>query len=86
MSDTGDMWREIKKDSKAKKQSNYDRAIERLNKLEIPYTCPNSNHVVVDEKIDYWPSTGKFIVRKSNKKGRGIKALLKEIKQCKSQE
>ena len=40
----------------------------------------NGVHLVVKNRWDFWPSTGLFIDRKNQKRGRGIKNLLRIIK------
>jgi len=40
----------------------------------------NGIHIIVDNKIDFWPTTGKYIVRKNQKKGRGVFNMIKELK------
>ncbi len=79
MSDIGDAWRDLRQERKLKKLENSKNAYSLLDEKKIPYEVKNHGiHLVVDGNIDYWPSTGKFIVRGGNK-GRGIFNLIKEV-------
>lgn len=86
MGDIGDFFRDTKEfrkeESDKRKYNNLVNSTALLDKEKIPYEVKNNGiHYVVDGRIDYWPTTGKFIVRSNKKTGRGIFNLLKEIKQ-----
>ena len=87
MGDMGEGWAEHKKQRQEKKASNRESSANRLDEIGIPYVSKNGGaHLIVsiygvDTKkqqiIDFWPGTGKWIVR-SGEKGRGIRSLLEE--------
>jgi len=84
MGDVGDFWRDVKTDwkqrSKDKKWANIQNGEQALTGMKIPFEKKSLHHYVVGNKIDYWPSTGKYIVRKNNKSGRGLKNMVREFK------
>lgn len=73
-----------KEASRKKKESNQDWSTQKLIDEGIPFESKNwGNHLIVETqngKVDFWPSTGKFIVRDTDKHGRGIRQLLKICK------
>ena len=79
-SDIALAFKERKEASKIKKEFNQEWSTQKLIDEGISFESKNwGNHLVVDSnqgKIDFWPSTGKFIVRQSGRHGRGIKNLL----------
>lgn len=87
MGDMGDDFRAWNKYIKEKKLSNLESSTEILIRNQINFTSHNGGvHLIItslNEIIDYWPSTGKWIVRKSNKQGRGVFKLLKRINKTK---
>lgn len=64
---------------KLKTERNLKNALFVLDAHKIPYKTSDDVHFVVRGEIDYWPTTGKFIVRKTKKQGRGIFALAKAL-------
>ena len=85
MGDVGEFYKDTKEFrkeiSKNKKDKNLKNAIAKLDKESIPYEVKgNGIHFVVDGRFDYWPTTGKYINRKTKKSGRGIFNLLKQVK------
>jgi len=85
MGDMGELYKDTKE--LRKRESDKRKAINRVNGLKVLIENGLSYvefsggvHVVVEGKIDYWPITGKFIVRENNKSGRGIFNLIKTIK------
>ena len=82
MGDMGEVFNAYRQDRKAKKEQNLTNSVAILDEKQIEYTMPSYTHYVVkfgDSFVDYWPSTGKFICRKSKKVGRGIRNLIKHI-------
>lgn len=79
-------YKEIKKEeARIKKSQNQKNAFRLLDENKIPYEIKNGGiHLVVDGRIDYYPTTGKYIVRGSKERpakyGRGIFRLLEEVK------
>lgn len=80
MSDVGELYRAWGEDKKRKKESNQEYSTNLLIQKGVEFESKNwGNHLVVTGKncvIDFWPSTGKFIVR-GVKHGRGVRNLLK---------
>jgi len=82
MSDIGDDFKFLKERSKQKKLSNIESST--LMLLEKGYDVDIKNngvHLIVDwndKTVDFWPSTGKWIVR-GGKTSRGVKGLIKEL-------
>jgi len=79
----GEVFNEWKKDKQAKKRSNERSSTNMLLDMGIEFESKNSgNHLVVgcgDTKIDFWPSTGRFISRDGKHDARGINNLLKVL-------
>lgn len=82
--DVGEMWELYHKDRQGKKRRNLEYSTEILRSLEIQFESKNGGvHLIVKHNgfiIDYWPSTGKFKDRKSEKYQRGIKNLVNYLK------
>ena len=70
----------MRKDSQNRRQQNRKNSAKILQEAEVKFTSHNEGaHLVVDGptgKIDFWPGTGKFIVRGKGSKGRGVFRLL----------
>ena len=86
MGDVIDFYRDTKEirleASRERKERNLNYAKIYLTKNNIPYeVMSNGIHFVVDSRIDFWPTTGKWIERKSKRKGRGITSLIDIVKQ-----
>jgi hypothetical protein len=78
MGDMAEVFNAMREDSRQRRKRNYDHAISRLDDIGINYRTLSNSHLRIGN-IDYWPSTGLFIHMKINKKGRGIKNLIKMI-------
>jgi len=82
MGDVGDVFREMRKDSQKKRESNRELSTKLLREKNIPFIAKNKGyHLIVEGKdcyIDFWPSTGKWIDRKGEK-GFGVRNLIKHI-------
>ena len=82
MSEIGDTFKIIKERSKLKKISNIESST--LMLLDRGYDVDirnNGVHLIVDwndKTVDFWPSTGKWIVR-GGKQSRGVKGLIREL-------
>lgn len=68
-------WREHKKE---KKENNQKNSVTILEENGVQFTKLSSTHLRISE-FDYWPSTGLFIHRKTQKRGRGVFNLLKKL-------
>ncbi|GAG54683.1 unnamed protein product [marine sediment metagenome] len=81
MGDVGDDFKALKEHKKLKRQSNTIYSTDKLDELGIKYESKNDGaHLVVEgtySKIDFWPSTGKFYIRKAKGYARGINNLIK---------
>ena len=79
-----DDWREFREIGKAKRKRNQQSSTAILDENNIRYDSLNGGvHLVVKHNnfiVDFWPSTGKYYVRGSQKYKRGIYNLLKDIK------
>ena len=86
VSEIGDYFNDLREHNRDKKLHNKESSTEMLESLEIPFSSHNfGTHLVVTHphnrkiKVDFWPSTGKFIFRDTGKKGRGVFNLLKRL-------
>ena len=82
MGDMGEVFNELKKFNKAKKANNLEASTKRLEDAGIPFIKKNGGvHLIVgDGTFDFWPSTGLFINRATQRRGRGVKNLIKFLK------
>ncbi len=81
--DTGSTqwWRDL---NTAFRQERFDRAdqdIALLKRLGVVYTTnENGDHMMIDDKvhgrIDFWPTTGRWICTPAKRRSRGIASLL----------
>lgn len=78
--DVGEDFKAWHKHKQAKRASNREVAVQVLFENDIPFESKNGGaHLIVTGKdglVDFWPGTGKFIVR-GGKTGRGVFTLLK---------
>ena len=86
MGDMGDFWRDVKAAQKEKRAQNLAQSTELLKEHGVSFESKNFGvHLVVNGgthgPIDFWPSTGLWIVRSSGKRTRGVKRLLKFIEE-----
>lgn len=79
-----DDWRAYREIGRTKRKRNRDNSTHILDENNIHYDSHNGGvHLVVKHNnfiADFWPSTGKYIVRGSQKYKRGVYNLLKDIK------
>jgi hypothetical protein len=78
MSEDGEMWAAIRKDSQAKRHRNEESSVRMLQDAGIPFRVLSfsSSHYRVGP-YDYWPTTGKFYDQKRQLGGRGVRNLIK---------
>lgn len=73
-------WTVQKEQARQKKIRNKEWSTNKLKQLEIPFSShSNGVHLKIEYNgflIDFWPSTGKFIDKKTGKHRRGIHNLL----------
>jgi hypothetical protein len=66
--------------SKKRREHNREYGVSMLKKCGVTFSEHNNGyHLIVYGQlasVDYWPSTGKWIVRGSKQEGRGIRNLL----------
>lgn len=84
MSEEGDMWRAVRSAKDKKKQYNKEYSTQLLQGAGITFDSRNDGtHLIVfaDDVtvIDYWPSTGLWIVRGVDKKDRGVRKLIQYV-------
>lgn len=83
MSDTGEMWREVRQQGQVKRASNRKSSADILAEAGVPFERKNGGaHLVVDANghvVDFGPGTGKWIERGSKRSGRGVMALIKAV-------
>lgn len=75
-------WRDWDEESKERRAKHREKSAALLQERGIEFETKNGGaHLIVrhgDKVTDFWPGTGKWIVRQG-KKGRGVFPLLKEI-------
>jgi hypothetical protein len=84
MDDVSRTWAEHKKHSQDKRASNRAASAGILIRAGIKFESKNQGaHLVVASnrgKIDFWPGTGKWILREGGATGRGVNNLLTAMK------
>jgi hypothetical protein len=72
-----------KEESQKRRANNKTNSAKLLSSIGISYEEKNNGHhlIVFNEvfTIDFWPSTGKFIIRGDERHFRGVKLLIKII-------
>jgi hypothetical protein len=64
--------------SSEKRANNRAYATTRLDTVGIKYEIKNKGaHIIIADRWDFWPGTGKWRDRKHNKYSRGIESLIK---------
>ena len=84
MGDMGEFFRAMDAHKKARRKDNTDKSTEILRVIGVDYEIKNHGaHIIVSYgeglKIDFWPSTGVWIPRDTQKKRRGVFRLLEYI-------
>lgn len=82
-----ELFKIMRERSQEKRRSNKDKSSDLLKNSGINFERKNyGNHLIIlsTPKIDFYPSTGLWIVRGVNKKRRGVLSLLKYIKEMKN--
>lgn len=83
MSETVEIFQALKVISSQRRAANLKQGLKLLRESGIPFEEKNNGvHVIVHSQpaIDYWPSTGLWIVRGSQKRSRGILNLIAYVK------
>lgn len=68
-----------KEERRIKKLNNKSWSLNHLLELGIGYKKLSQWHYRIGD-YDFWPTTGKYLNRKTNDKGRGVLNLIKKIK------
>lgn len=81
-SDMGEMWDSVKAEGQEKRARNREQSAALLEKRGIAFETKNAGaHLIVrhnSKVVDFWPGTGKWIVRGAMaRKGRGVFKLLR---------
>jgi len=83
MSEVGEMFADHRKQGQEKRANNREQSTSLLQENGISFVKRNMGaHLIVSYEgivVDFWPGTGKFIVRGEHKKRRGVFALLKVL-------
>jgi hypothetical protein len=73
-----DDYKELREQSKQRRQNNRDQSPQALTAAGLSFTTHNGGaHLVVCERFDFWPGTGKWIDRKTRRGGRGVFPLIR---------
>lgn len=74
------IWAEQKEAGRLKKKRNRQQSLALLQEKGIAYVTlsEGAGHYRI-QHFDFWPSTGKYLNRKTNKYNRGVFNLIKEI-------
>ena len=84
MTELGDDYRFWKKAKQNKRWANLKWSTAYIKELGFPFESKSGGiHLIIDGpdcKIDFWPSTGKWIFR-TGERGRGVKNLVNKIKE-----
>lgn len=83
-SDIAEAFRELKKSRTLKKVANLEFSTKLLIDKDIEFEAKNGGtHLMIKHGgvivADFWPSTGKYKFRDSNRYKRGVKNLIKDI-------
>lgn len=83
MSDSCDVFPDLKKESQERRAANRENSARILEQSDVAFESKNAGaHLIVETSTataDFWPGTGKFTVRGSGKYGRGVFNLLKAL-------
>ena len=83
MGDMGEVFKVMNEAKKERRASNAEKSTDILIEHGVIFTTTNGSHLTVDAgakgKIDFYPSTGLWIVRANKKRRRGVFNLIKYI-------
>lgn len=80
MSDMAETFKAMNDYAQAKRRDNTIKSTRLLKLANVEFVSKNNGaHLIVLNRWDYWPSTGLFIDRSNQKRGRGITNLLRII-------
>ena len=82
-SDMREFWKDVKARGQEARQANRDNAPRLLAEYGIPFVSKNDGaHLIVKRHphtVNFWPGTGKWKFRTSQKYGHGILNLIREL-------
>ena len=80
MGDVGDLYRAMKAARVEHKKDSMSHCLARLEELSIPYVVLSTVncHLRIACKIDFWPTTQKWWLIGTKRKGYGLNSMLKE--------
>ena len=79
-----ELYRAMRRDSQERRARNREFAPGALEAAGLPFTSHNDGvHLIVDQRYDFWPGTGKWVRRGAREapSGRGIFNLIKHAKE-----
>ena len=83
MGDLAETFKLFRKHKKDKKSKNLQRSTQLLIGEGIGFTTNNFGiHLIIDSyrgKVDFWPSTGRWVFRDKDFRGRGVQSLISHI-------
>lgn len=79
MSEIGEMFKDLREDSKQRRSSNLENSTRILSERGVKFVMLSLDHYRVGD-YDFWPSTGLFIHIKTKKRGRGVFNLIERMK------
>ena len=74
-------WARIKAEGREKRWKNFKQSLGILDSRKIPYRImdEHTGHVRVDDRFEFYPTTGVFINKQTREKGRGVFELIKAL-------
>ena len=80
MSETSELYEAMRAESQWRRHNNLQSSTEILKSKQIPFETKNNGvHLIVADRYDFWPSTGLYIDRENQKRGRGVFNLIMEL-------
>jgi len=75
--DTGEFWNDVRKARQEKRADNREQSRKLLLEAGIPFQERNNGaHLIVADRFDFWPGTGKWIERGTKRYRRGVFSLI----------
>lgn len=73
-------WESKKEESRQRRAGHRERAPVTLRQNSVAFTSHNDGaHLVVEQRIDYWPGTGLWRDKRTGESARGIASLLRHV-------
>jgi hypothetical protein len=77
----GDFWRDVRKAQQQFRAKRRVTGAQALTEAGVPFTVHNGGaHLIVADRYDFWPGTGRWSHRDSPRSGRGVDSLLRNVK------